>query len=443
MSVIRVDGPITWTMTQDDQSHREYKAVWLVETNDSRDGPATVLSAPGLPVVGSPWRIGNDVDLWAWCRFIADVKPVQTGDATIQWYVTLTFSTKPQDPQKARCIDSKFENPLSEPPVISGSTHKFTREAMHDIYGAPILSSSWEMLRGKENEWDEGYPTIKIVQNVASSYQALTLPNAMMNSLNALPLWGLASRCIKLSNFSFERKFYGTCFPYFARTLEFEANYETWDRNLLDMGSAVLRGHTEQRPLGGTYWILDKVKGIGPDPFNASDFVAYKDSKGDKHHAGVVLNGRGLPAGAWIKANDPNAGYSGYVRIGVAPLKGKKLTERRYWILQPDNTRVVQEQLWNTETEYEPGDVVFDRFGKYHIALRWNASEDPADGSLVWDFLDDQPTDVGAWNVNTVYNRADRVRAAPNGDWLITPGFRFVQKYPSANFLILGIPLTF
>lgn len=460
MSVIYVSpGPVKTKLVRDDQSHREYSITRIVETDNSRDGPSTVLAAPGLPRVGSPYLVGNDVDLWAWCRFNATVTPMVEKDAWRQWEVEQVFSTKPQEPGKARCIDSKWENPLSEPPKISGSAHKFTREAMVDVYGRPILSSCWEMLRGKENEWDEAYPTVKIEQNLATFYQAFTLPNAMMNTLNGVPLWGLPPRTVKLANFNWDRQYYGTCFPYYKRVLEFEVNYETWDRSLLDVGSSVLRGHTEPRPAGGTYWVLDKVNGVSPDPANSADFIEYKDSRGGSHNQGVVLNGAGLPAGAWIKGF--GAPYSGYVCIagpGSSGALNKKLTDRRYWILQNDNSVNFQEQAWAPDIEYRTGDIVFTTNNNYWIALLPNQFHNPeideAFGRFtVWRFVgggsatSSPINDVGVYDRTRTYFYGERVQAAPTvagqHDFLLTPGYRFIQKYLSANHLLLGIPVVF
>src|SRR5438445_110694 len=107
-------GHRTWSMERDSEGHRNYKITYRTEC-DSLDGPAKALLTPGLPVPGSVWAVDNDIDLWAFCQFEAEVKPVIEGEPNEYFDVTFTFSTKPL----RRCADQHFENPLLEPQIIS------------------------------------------------------------------------------------------------------------------------------------------------------------------------------------------------------------------------------------------------------------------------------------------------------------------------------------
>ena len=266
-----------WTGSRDREGHRTYKIKWLIES-DTTDGPANVLQTAGLPLPGSYWQFSNDIDLWAFCQPDAEVEAhqPQEGDPTRYWSVTQTFTTKPPDFQRQRCNDVTIEDPLLEPAKVSGTFVQQKVEGVYDRFGRPIMSSSFEQLRGPQNEWNDGNQTVRIEQNVATQTQAVTLPANMMNTVNVAALWGMPRRCLLLVNRSFEKLYYGTCFGYYKRTLEFEVNAGTFDRNLLDEGTKALRGHWNNST--GAY-VLDQINGANPSPYNPAHFRAVQGSQ--------------------------------------------------------------------------------------------------------------------------------------------------------------------
>ena len=246
MAFILVSGARTWGGSRDSDGYTTYKVKWLVR-GETTDGPAAALLTPGLPVYGTPWAIDNDVDLWAWCRWDATMTPYyggQEGEPGKYFLIEQTFSSKPPDDKK--CKDNQPTDPLLEPQKISGSFVKYTEEATYDRFGDPIENSSFEQIRGPQNEWDKNRPQVRIEQNVPSLQIALLAQ--MQDTLNDATLWGLPKRCIKLSDVSWERKFYGSCYVYYTRNLTFDIRYETFDRDLLDEGTKVLR--SEERRVG-------------------------------------------------------------------------------------------------------------------------------------------------------------------------------------------------
>lgn len=249
-------GPISWSMTRDEDGQRDYTVVFRV-TSDEVIGPALALQASDLPQEGDTWSFpeaNGESDEWAWCRYNTKVTPVLSKhEPTKDWDLEFLFSTKPVK----RCQDTQIEDPLLIPPKISGSFVRYTEEAAYDRFGYPILNSAFEMMRGPKVEFDGNRPQVKIEMNVAQLNLALV--QAMVDKLNAYPLWGLPRRCIKLSAAPWERKFYGTCNVYFTYTLEFDIRYDTFDRVLLDEGTKVLNGHWD-RATGN--WALDPIKGL-------------------------------------------------------------------------------------------------------------------------------------------------------------------------------------
>ena len=124
-----IHGRRKWEMTRDKEGHRDYRLTTTVKVDNNNDGPAIALSTPGIPLPGSVWAQGNDVDLWAFCYPDAKVIPVnRKGEKDDLWRIEQKFSTKPLE----RCNTTSIENPLNEPDRIGGSFVKYVREATHD-----------------------------------------------------------------------------------------------------------------------------------------------------------------------------------------------------------------------------------------------------------------------------------------------------------------------
>jgi hypothetical protein len=282
--------------------HRVYKITYLIMSTTDRAGPAEAILTPGLPQYGDTWSYGEEVDVWAWCRYDTEVQQIFPENMRGQhWAVTFTFSTEPDD---KGCAQQQIQNPLLQPPKISGSFTKFREETAVDRFGSPIRNSAWELLRGPQVEFDDARPTIKIEMNVAS----LNLPllYAMRECVNAYDMWGFPPRCIKLSQVSWERLFYGVCFPYYKWHLEFELNPKTWDKTILDQGTAALNGHWDVAPklpsgaVNPTFgnYVLDPMPGYvgspNPDASIPSHFKRFGDQQGNPKK--LTLDGGGLPA---------------------------------------------------------------------------------------------------------------------------------------------------
>jgi hypothetical protein len=206
---------------------------------------------------------------------------------------------------------------LLEPQGVSGSFIKRVEEATHDKYGEPLVYSSWEAIRGPQVEFPVSNPTVTIEQNVPSLQ--LDLCTGMMDTLNSLTLWGLPARTWSLTQFDWERKYHGLCYPYYTRRFVFEANYRwitdpftgamvlkpAWDRVVDDYSNFVLHGRwgtgqdtseTVGTATETTGWIVEPFDSGGlfmPDPANPGDFDRFQDRNGNL--GAVMLNGMGTP----------------------------------------------------------------------------------------------------------------------------------------------------
>jgi hypothetical protein len=309
MAVVRVSPPYGKELNRDEDGHRNYQVFHDVETDNALDGPQIISGAAGLPQIGDQWAFGNDMDVWAFCWPNAKIRSVGGGprEATKRWRVEQLFTTRPF----SRCQDTAIEDPLLEPQGIGGTFVKYTEEAQRDRFGALILSSSHEMLRGPQVEFDANRPTVRISQNVAVLGLAVFTP--MVDDVNDRELWGLSARTVKLSNVSWDRKFHGLCDVYFTRILDFDINFKTFDRDLLDEGTKVLSGHwiepTGTGSCGADSWQLVDICGSAPDKDNPQHFIRFKDRNGENIRA--ILDGNGLPANTTIRTGTgPGTGTS-------------------------------------------------------------------------------------------------------------------------------------
>lgn len=446
----RIRGLKTWEGSRDSKGYRTYKAKFHLEGTSYDDGPFTMMLTPGLPIPGSFWNYGNDLDPWAWCRPDIDLQNLQQKDGhkSKHWHATFTYSSEPLN----RCQDAKVENPLLEPPDISGGYSNHTEEATHDRFGQPITTSSHELIRGQQNEWDASKLTIRIKQNVATPYLGYILPNAMMHCVNAFPIWGLPARCVKLSSAPFSIKYYGTCSAYYERNLEFELDPRTFDRDLLDEGTKVLSGRWDE--VTGE-WVLIPIAGYGgdpnPDATNPSHFIKYMDRH--RQHTKVILDGAGKPyvesQPLVTECNVCPDGMARWWRVSgfvapagfvVDPADVNNMARYNGLILDHQD-----ECIWQGAVGEGPAEgrltLSLDRHGGIGVPT-WTLTESITGNTWTLESTE--------WDCNGP-NRLERGGVIVQDNDIITlsptsssePGTVHIEKYPEANFYLLGVPVFF
>jgi hypothetical protein len=292
-------GPIDWEGDIDDLGFRVWSIKWLIRA-DTADGPANVMRTDELPIAGDPWVIFADEDDWAFFtqRMSARRYKPKDGEKHRWWEVSQWATNRPQK----RCNEFQIEDPLLEPPKIGGSFIKYTQEATHDRFGNQITTSSHEIIRGSQVEFDESRHSIRIEQNVPDLEADIWSP--MQDCVNDEIIWGFPARCVKLSQVTWERNYYGACTVYYTRIFDFEVWVKTdpktglvrsgFDRDILDEGTKALMGHWGT-PSGETVrrWVLDPIDGQDPNPANPAHFARVLDPKGNP--ISVILNGKGQP----------------------------------------------------------------------------------------------------------------------------------------------------
>jgi len=219
-----LNSSIAWTRDW----HREYTSIFQVITDDVADGPITVTNASGIPTYGTPYTWGNDSDQWAFA-IAANAKLVREQDTRRVWHVTINHSTQ----ARLRCADTQRENPLDEPPILSGSFVQFTKPAEEDKDGNPIV-----------NVCDEPFvPAVEI--NDSRDSLIIEVNTATINlsqradardKVNSSTIWGLAKRKVLLKQWSWRVMSYGVCNQFINHRYEFEINTDKWNNKLHNVG---------------------------------------------------------------------------------------------------------------------------------------------------------------------------------------------------------------
>ena len=441
------DGKRRWSMERDKDGYRTYRLRVLVRSTNSGDGPALALQTPGLPLPGQVWNFDNDYDPWCYCQMPVGINPLEEHGPNHEFELEFTFSNKPDE---RRCKQNQIDDPLLMPPEISGGFTRFQEEAQLDRWGQPILTSSHELIRGPHNEWDRNRPTIRITQNVP--VLNLGVLAQMVDTVNAFPLWELPPRTIKLTSASWQRKYYGQCYVYYSRTLEFEVShrkvdsiaagdslrtgtapvledrivsrYENWDRYLLDEGTKALNGGWDS----SGRWKLKKIAGQLPSPTNPAHFCAFRGRDGNLMKC--VLDGSGMPFEP--SANDVLRTCNAACPDSVVP---------KYWrLLDAEPAYITLENSGGCGWAGTSAATDKTYSLEFSEALRfWKLL--CSDGRR-WDVAEKNFQCLGA---NLLTNPFDTA-IFPNSvrlQWGAQPGMIGVSVYGESDFLLLGIPLTF
>lgn len=396
---VSLTGKRTWSLEIDQDGHYTYEIIHLVRS-DLTDGPTAVSVCAGLPMPGSSWSFGSDVNDWAYCRpnMKINIHEEKEGERALYWKVQQTFSTRPLN----RCGTTDVTDPLLEPMKISGSSVKYTEEATEDRFGNDVVNSAFEQIRGAQVEFDHNRDTVTIEWNVANLNYPLFAP--MRDTVNDASLWGFPPRSIKLSGVTWEKKYHGECSVYYTRRFTFDISVKVYrytgvvvgafDRDIMDEAGKALKGHWDP---AGTEWLLDNVGANPPDPGNPSHFVKIQDRNGQPMKA--ILDGKGMPI--TIKTRGAVESATNASPIVIASTAHG---------LEDGDTIFVEDVGGNTAAN----DTWLVQFGDVnHFILMGSTGNGAYTSGGIWKLTDPR----GAGNIH-------------------------LEKYDESNFLLLGIPAS-
>lgn len=472
-----IDGFQYLGFTRDEEGQRDYKVAYFVLSPDGTAGMTQVLSTSGLPIEGDTYQgppgFESDQDQYAYCRGNLSMTPDQVDSGKVQrWKLEFLYSTKPQKPDKQRCLDNPITDPLLEPPKITFGYSKEKEAATWDRFGNAIVNSAHEPIRGAQTEFDSDKNTITIEQNVGTALQGYVLPTLLSNCVNAAPLFGYNPRCLKLTPDSGSREFYGRCNVYYKRRLTFEINRGTWDRWLLDEGTKVLAGDwVTPAPNAKPVWQLRPS--VAVDPLNAcfdpTNFIRYVDPSGNPSR--VVLNGYGLPSGVQLISSGTTAAYQAAVTallgqlstlsglsaqlaisVGVEPpdpgnqrTVWLSVTDAYYNVLQFANAAIRLSSYPTVEVARIQGlaTALINLLNALTITNGYLVNFPVANvpvgmNNAVFAAI---PAVTNAWGA--VISASTGSGSGTSGVETGEPGQVFVSKYDGVDFLVLGIPTSF
>lgn len=262
-------APFDWSMTTDEEGHRDYQILWQVQNDGPTYGPEDAMFCAGLPAPGASLNIGHCIDGYAYYQRKGSAKLKSRDKHRSIWIVQTDFSTRPV----RRCETSNYENPLLEPHKVRGSADVFQREAQTDKDGNALLNSAGQRFRGPAVQIEDGWPTIEVEQNV--SWINVAVLGQYRYSVNNATFWGCAARTLKCKVLTWERVLIGTCSYYFRVATTFQYNAEKWDLHLLQEGDMV------------------KIPGTSPARYRRA-----KDAYEENVHVLLDASGNALAAGA-------------------------------------------------------------------------------------------------------------------------------------------------
>jgi hypothetical protein len=253
---------------------RDYTVPWRVRTDNTLDGPGTILFAAGLPRFLSPYAEPNGfVDQGA--RMI-DADPQQDQDDPFQWLVNYTYSSdlshiaelankfaspdgfKNQPKDGATSIggnaDQSALNPLFRPPQIKWGSVKFRKPIdSAEFIGTYLASGSQAPLTPQgpgdgtitalttsaieqfdpSVEIDDSRPTLTIVKNQINWDPALK--DEYKDAVNSDEFYGFPAGTWKVDDMGADSAYENNVF-FWVVTYIFHRRPEGWDINLLDAG---------------------------------------------------------------------------------------------------------------------------------------------------------------------------------------------------------------
>jgi len=446
----------------DSNGRKTYTIDYLIGAAVS-DNVYAVKATTGLPRAGDPLNFGGDVDATMLCTAQSEISQEQKkgNEKSPLWKVTKTF------------IDTN--------PRITGNSVKQKEEAATDRFGDPVFTSSHEHIRGPQNEWDVDDNQVVIEQWITDLQ--LSLLSQMSSSVNKYPLWNHPPRTIKLSDYKYDivydetasggRKLYHRVLTFdirYRRELGVDSTFEpgtgthvdlieviagkyiNWDRDILDEGTKVLKGHWDSSGA----WVLDPLSSLGPpsrvgtvvSPTGGSLLVgpysyrvASLDSTGGESAASSEIQalpgvpGMPFPTNkitlTWTAVSGETGGYRIYSRIEGDTTYTHVADVATGVLTYIDTGTFISDGKTPLEVGTSTGQVWPDPDNPRHF-IRFK----DFNGENARVILDGEGKPTGVW----VRGPDEGTGTGTEHDLATSPGMIHVERYGESDMRLLGIP---
>jgi hypothetical protein len=295
MSVVGSAEPINMPEGNFGLGRQMVRVPYRVIVNSQNDGPLTVASAPGLPVIYSTYAWGSESnDELVLTRFESKR---QGSSKTLTWIVEAIYETPETKEGRSnrdagagtgRRTAGEFTNPLLEIPTVKW--HSSGREALLTrIYDnttgivKPCTASNGEVF-DPPPKFIETFATLEIQRNESIAANQPGIAALYTNAINSDVFWGLPAGYWRFKEIVPERQdrqipVAPYKFPFLRVSYVAEYNPAGWDIQLLDYGS-----YYWERPVNS--------------PGGAAGAIPARRIKiktADGHDTSAPLNGYGMP----------------------------------------------------------------------------------------------------------------------------------------------------
>ncbi len=235
-----------------EKDRRQYFRTYLVQTDSKWDGPLTVVNAPGIPAPYAQYQTNSESDPAA---LVTRREPKILDRSRTAWHVEVTYDTEYEkndspylEPPTVEFDFEPYQEPLPgvplqiDPPVVSAGGGNIVDGKI--FFGAGITNSAGEPF-DPPAEREAARPVITLTRNEPTFSTAIAV--MFINSVNRDPWSGLekrqalirgirASAIYKQPNSTTGAAGYW----YWRVTYVFALRRETWDLNLLNIGTYAL-----------------------------------------------------------------------------------------------------------------------------------------------------------------------------------------------------------
>lgn len=246
-----------------DRTAKEITVPYIAETDDPSDGTWAILTHPDCP---KPWQPHGEIP----GLFVRRVLPDQRPDAPNLWDLAVEYAA----------LD---ENPLQQPAKIRLTTAEYTRLAMIDAEGKPVVSTAWDIL--EEAEVEDSRWVILVEKNIRVDFPAWITEYENAVNADAVTIRKLTfpDGTLKLKRMEIGEELEENGVPYSVLSFQLHHRREGWESEFLNRGYHELTAHqlvtgtglfgTGVVQPGQVYYTKERILGDDGEPMAEPQFL--------------------------------------------------------------------------------------------------------------------------------------------------------------------------